>query len=155
MLSVKLSPPIAGVAESEEAEGIPPPLKSANKKENTFCKCSNIYFTIEYRYLFNTFQWRSSVTKSGGAQISPQKWKAKKKKRPVGEVWGLMSIYGHTGICACYDWNVRSIAVLLVLVLNLKCVFKGGSGVLPQKILQKLVQNPAILEDFMSLWACI
>ena len=34
-------------------------------------------------------QWRSSVTKSGGAQIFPQKWKAKKKKkkkRRVGEV---------------------------------------------------------------------
>ena len=43
MLSVKLSPSIAGVAESEEAGGVPelppPPLNSANKREN---KCSNI-----------------------------------------------------------------------------------------------------------------
>ena len=43
----------------------------------------------------------------------------------------------------------------MLLVLNLNVYLKGGTGVLPQEILQKLVQNPAILEDFMSSWACI
>ena len=45
-------------------------------------------------------------------------------------------------IFACYNYSVRSIAVLLIHVLNLTM----GSGILPQKILQNLVQNPAILE---------
>ena len=61
-----------------------------------------------------------------------------------------MSIYGH--ICACYDWNVRSIAVLLVL--NLKFVFKGGSGGPPPENSAKIGTkscNSRGFHEFMGL----
>ena len=88
-----------------------------------------------------------------GHKFSPKSEKQKKKKpRRVDVVQGNMSIYGN--ILRVYTYSVRSIAGLIVIKLTF--VFKeGGLGVLPHKILQKLVQNPAILEDFISSWACM
>ena len=65
---------------------------------------------------YYNIQLRSSVTKSGGAQIFPQKWKAKKEKkkkkknRRVGVVQGNLSIDGN--ILRVYNYSVRSIAGL-------------------------------------------
>ena len=89
-----------------------------------------------------------------GPKFSPKSEKQKKKTRRVGVVQGNMStgIYGN--ILRVYNYNVRSIAGLIVIKLTF--VFKGGGGVLGVlhiKFCKKIVQNPAILEDFMSSWA--
>ena len=84
-------------------------------------------------------------------KFSPKSEKQKKKRR-FGVVQGNMSIYGN--ILRVYNYSVRSIAGLIVIKLTF--VFKrGGLGVLHIKFYKKLVQNPAILEDFMSSWACM
>ena len=87
-----------------------------------------------------------------GHNFSRKSEKQKKKTRCVDVVYGI-SLY--KAFFCVYNYSVRSIAVLIVLNLMEMYLKGGGSCVLPRKILHKWVQNPAILEDFMSLWACI
>ena len=71
--------------------------------------------------------------------------------RLIGKILGRCK---YKAIFLRYNYSVRPIAVLIVLNLT-KLYLKGDLWVLAQNILRKLVQNPAILEDFISSWACI
>ena len=58
-------------------------------------------------------------------------------------------IFNSRSLFLYFNYSVRLIAVLIIL--NLMELYLKG----PQNILRQLVQNPAILEDCMSLWVCI